>query len=57
MTPQKAAVARQHPVATIARTLGVSRAAVYRDLEAPLAGVSARPATRATAHRRRRESA
>src|SRR5215213_1847875 len=41
MTPEKAAVARQlydarrHPVATIAKTLGVSRASIYRALEAP----------------------
>jgi AcrR family transcriptional regulator len=38
MTPEKRAVARQrygagqHPVATIARTLGVSRASIYRHL-------------------------
>ncbi len=38
MTPQKAALARQlydtreHTVAAIARTLGVSRASIYRHL-------------------------
>ena len=50
MTPEKAAVARQlydarrHPVATIATTLGVSRASIYRALEAPPAGDAAPPA-------------
>ena len=58
MTPELAAVARQlydarqHPVAAIARTLGVSRASVYRALAlaGPLAPPSddlPRPAPRA----------
>ena len=46
MTPQKAALARQmydageHTVAVIARTLGVSRASIYRHLDVNAKGAS-----------------
>ena len=57
MTPEKAAVARQlydarrHPVAAIAKTLGVSRASIYRALEAPPRGRPHRNVARRPEHR------